>query len=76
MSPSSRQTSPIALQSDSIEEQESNVPSDYDSDTDFYDYENDSGSEEDEYVWELRCPCILKDVYVLVLMKKKLQANL
>ena len=59
----------IIIESDSTEDQESNVPSDYDSDTDFYDYENDSGSEEDEYVWEFRYPCILKDVYVLVLMK-------
>ena len=42
----------IIAESDSIEGRESNVPSDYDSDTDFYDYENDTGSEEDEYVWE------------------------
>ena len=42
----------IIAESDSIDGQESNVPSDYDSDTDFYDYENDTGSEEDEYVWE------------------------
>ena len=63
-------------ESDSIESQESNNPSDYDSDTDLYDYENDTGSEEDEYVWEVCYPCILKDVYVLELMEKKLQATL
>ena len=51
-------------ESDSSEGQESNVLSDYDSNTDFYDYENDTASEEDEYVWEFWYPCILKDVYV------------
>ena len=42
----------IIAESDSIEGQEINVPSNHDSDTDFYDSENDSDSEEDRYVWE------------------------
>ena len=65
----------ITAESDSIKGQEPNVPSNYDSDTDFYDYENDSDSGENEYIWKFLYPCILKDVFVLVLMKK-LQATL
>ena len=65
----------ITAESDSIKGQEPNVPSNYDSDTDFYDHENDSDSGENEYIWKFLYPCILKDVYVLVLMKK-LQATL
>ena len=42
----------IIAESDSIEGQELNVHSNHNSDTDFYDSENDSDSEEDRYVWE------------------------
>ena len=42
----------IIAESDSIEGEEPNVPRYYDSDTDFYDSENDSDSEEDKCVQE------------------------
>ena len=51
-------TLPVAVIIDIIAEsdfnggQESNIPSDYDSDTDFDGNENDLSSKEDEYVWK------------------------